>query len=111
MAPSASGGGAAAGPCKTFCEAIPNTQYGFVRNVQDSDHCFCTQELKAYDFDKEKTLIWTQAFDVGVITAARVEDSIPADVKAQREQQLQLQQQLLRQLQQQQTQQGGTQGG
>lgn len=92
--------------CKTVCEELPLTpaaEYGFTRKVDGADHCFCLQKQTIYNFDREKTLSWTQAFDIGVVTSADVENSIPADVKAQREEQVKQQQELLQRLQQQQS--------
>lgn len=89
--------------CRTFCEAIPDAEYGFVREVNDMPSCFCLQEQEAYDFDAETTLRWTQAVNVGIIRDASVEQGIPPEVVAERQRELAELQQLLEQQAEQQT--------
>ena len=90
------GTSAQAGVCKNVCEAA-SIEYAFVKPVDGINHCFCQQKQTGYNFDKDVTLEWTQAFDVGIVRDAEITNSIPDEIRAQREQQIALQQQLLQQ--------------
>jgi len=57
--------------CRKFCEFYPNIEFSHV----DSDsHCYCVQRERLFDSRSNKTMVYTQIVDAGIITEVEIED-------------------------------------